>query len=513
MRGRGASRRGEEREEEGGARSARVLERVGTGGEGRGGTHRRPALAALAWRATRRECFLPGWSNHVLTRDCQSLRKWLRWRTLRGGGEEGQRLVAGRCSAAALAAVARGSRERASSLVLAELWMGKSSGSRGEGRRGGGARVSSRARGTAVRARREGGRTPILTSGVELCGQASEEGDEARVSGRVRVERGVLTRPQPDRAPASPGLGARPCAFRPVPSQPTACTAQRPRGPPRRGEGRGTSSRLEAAATAARGRAASGCGRGVVWRGRGADGVGSAGAHVGGRSGTTTRREGTRAGARLGSRRREATGANSHGRLAQPSAAPTSLSSCERLPRHPCPLSSTPSGPESASWPPSSIVVVVVARPARPLSPLAHRHPWAPSQALDSLSSLSKHHSGRRTHPARSSTRRPSSSRSTSRSTGPRLRPVQRHGPPDALCPAQVWCVRLLHTPPVADRVLTLSSPSFSSPHLADSPLDRSQSSSAGRTRPSSSATASPATSSARTPQCRPSPPPSAASP
>ena len=266
MRGRGASRRGEEREEEGGARSARVLERVGTGGEGRGGTHRRPALAALAWRATRRECFLPGWSNHVLTRDCQSLRKWLRWRTLRGGGEEGQRLVAGRCSAAALAAVARGSREGAGSLVLAELWMGKSSGSRGEGRRGGGARVSSRARGTAVRARREGGRTPILTSGVELCGQASEEGDEARVSGRVRVERGVLTRPQPDRAPASPGLGARPCAFRPVPSQPTACTAERPRGPSRRGEGRGTSSRLEAAATAARGRAASGC-AGGAWCG------------------------------------------------------------------------------------------------------------------------------------------------------------------------------------------------------------------------------------------------------
>lgn len=39
-------------------------------------------MAAFSWRATRRECFLPGWSNQVLTRDCQSLRKWLRCKTL-----------------------------------------------------------------------------------------------------------------------------------------------------------------------------------------------------------------------------------------------------------------------------------------------------------------------------------------------------------------------------------------------------------------------------------------------
>lgn len=58
--------------------------------------HRRPALAAFAWRATRRECFLPGWSNQVLTRDCQSLRKWLRWRTL-SVGSRGQFKLSYQC--------------------------------------------------------------------------------------------------------------------------------------------------------------------------------------------------------------------------------------------------------------------------------------------------------------------------------------------------------------------------------------------------------------------------------
>ena len=53
-------------------------------------------MAAFAWRATRRECFLPGWSNQVLTRDCQSLRKWLRWRTL-SVGSRGQFKLSYQC--------------------------------------------------------------------------------------------------------------------------------------------------------------------------------------------------------------------------------------------------------------------------------------------------------------------------------------------------------------------------------------------------------------------------------